>query len=393
MGRVQTALVIATLWLVMFTSSCQFLIVTPILSRIGVALNREPGSLGLLITGYGLMVALSAIFAGPISDRVGRRNVIIAGTGLMGVALLLHAFASSFASLLGLRMLAGLASGMLAGSATAFVGDALPYAVRGRAMGVLVSAMAFGQIVGIPAGTVLADRGGYQAPFVVFGALMVAACAIAVLVLPTPAVERLGQLSVSGAVRAYRVLLGREDIRAVSAASALMMLSVSLYMVYLPTWLEVKFLATGDAIALMFLVGGLGNAIAGPLAGWASDRLGRISMVVLGSVLVALAMGLTPLLPSLELAPLMFLIVMVAASLRMSPLSALQTAMVPDAQRGTLMSLTMATGQLGFALGSGLAGPLYVNYGYATDAVAAGALGLIAAAVTWVGVPEPRPAT
>lgn len=390
MSRLRMALVVGTLWLVQFTAACQFLIVSPILSRIGEALKVDTSVLGLLISGYGVMVAASAILAGPVSDRFGRRLVILGGCGLMGSALVLHAFAESFAALLSLRMLAGAASGMLAGSLVAFVGDTLPYEHRGRAIGVLISAMSLGQVVGIPAGTVLAERWGFQAPFVSFGVLMLAAFFTALVSLPTPQVNRLDRLDLATARAAYASILARRDVQAIAVASATMMLSVSLYMVYMPKWLEDRFEADGSAVAFVFLVGGLGSAIAGPIAGWASDRLGRIRMIVLGSVLVAVTMFATPAIPGLGWAPWAFLAVMLAASLRMSPINALQTAMVPATQRGTLISLTMATGQLGFALGSGLSGPIYARHGFGAAAAAAGILGLFAALITWREVPEPE---
>ena len=74
------------------------------------------------------------------------------------LALVLSALADSFEPLVGLRVRAGIASGILSWAAIAYVGDGLPYPKRGSALGWVMSGMAFGQIAGIPLGTLLAGE-------------------------------------------------------------------------------------------------------------------------------------------------------------------------------------------------------------------------------------------
>jgi len=90
-------------------------------------------------------------------------------------------------------------------------------------------------------------------------------------------------------------------------------------------------------------------------------------------------------------AALMFAIAMVTVGMRISPLQSLLTALVPDHERGLLMSLAVAIGQIGIGLGSVVAGILYVDLGYLSNTVL-GAVSIIAMAllVQWA-VPEPEP--
>ena len=81
--------------------------------------------------------------------------------------------------------------------------------------------------------------------------------------------------------------------------------------------------------------------------------------------------------------------VMVGIAMRMSPFSALLTAMVEDHRRGSLMSLTVALGQVGFALGGALAGPLYARAGYRSNTVLGAASVLAMGLVVWHWIPEP----
>ena len=76
-------------------------------------------------------------------------------------------------------------------------------------------------------------------------------------------------------------------------------------------------------------------------------------------------------------------------SMRMSPLQALLTALVPGRLRGTLMSLTIATGQVGTGLGASLAGMTYAGWGYRATTWFSAVTILLMAALVWGYLPEP----
>ena len=386
----RTWIVLLTLWLVLFTQSSQFLIVAPVLPRIAEQLHVDKETLGLLITVYAIGTGIFALLAGPVSDHVGRRRILRVGTAVMAAVLLLHQVASSFVSLLLLRTMAGASSGILAGAAVAYVGDVIPYERRGRAMGVVMSAMAFGQILGIPLGASLAEYAGYQAPFVSFGAIMVVAFGLTMTVLPKAPISDEEPLSLRGAIASYANLLSRRDIQAVAVAGVLMMLSVSSFIVYQPTWMEEHLGASPHAVSGVFLVGGIANAVVGPLAGRLSDRIGRKGLVVWGSLGLAGLMVITPFTPNMTLIYVLFFVIMCTVALRISPYNALLTALVGPNQRGSLMSLSMAFSQAGFALGAAVAGWTYVTYGYLGNAVAAGLAALAVGVIFHAFVDEPE---
>ena len=108
-------LVVACLWLLNFVGACQVSIVAPILPRIEEALHIPEALGGTLVTVYAGTLSVCALFAGPVSDALGRRAILRAGSVLMARTLLLHAFVVDFHSMLAVRALAGLAAGALAG--------------------------------------------------------------------------------------------------------------------------------------------------------------------------------------------------------------------------------------------------------------------------------------
>ncbi|WP_279239670.1 MFS transporter [Scytonema sp. UIC 10036] len=128
-------LILLALWLMVLASSSQATIVAPILPRIGEALGIPEVLQGTLVTGYAIALSAFAIVIGPVSDRIGRRPVLLAGTSSMAVLLGMHGFASDFISLLCVRIGAGVSGGILTGVAVAYVGDYFPSSVVGGRVG------------------------------------------------------------------------------------------------------------------------------------------------------------------------------------------------------------------------------------------------------------------
>ena len=267
--------------------------------------------------------------------------------------------------------------------------DVMPYKLRGRALGIIMSGMAFGQILGIPGGKILASWGTFNTPFVVLGVVMLVASVLTWLVLEPPPARDAEPLTLTSAIGNYREILSQRPLAILTLASATMMLSVSAFITYQPTWLELELGATDWHIATLFAVGGMANAGSGPIAGYVSDKIGRKPLVVSASVIMAGAFLVMPAVPSIYWAyPVMFC-AMIAVGARMGPLNAWMTALVSTNRRGSLMSLTMATGQAGFALGSAGAGLSYTHLGFLGNAIFAAVGAVITAALLLSGVPEP----
>ncbi len=367
------------------------MIIAPILPVIGDELAIQESLLGTLVSAYSIMVGLFAVISGPISDRVGRRRILLMGSGIMTLALLLHGFVQGYASFLAVRIFAGVAGGILSGSAVSYVGDFFPYHRRGWATGWVMSGAAVGQIVGIPVGVLLAGSFGFRSPFYLFALTMALTFLLIWARIPQPVdLDTRDRLTLGGALRNYRTMLRRKEIRAACGAFFLMFLGVSFYVVYLPTWLERDLGATSGQIATLFLVGGVANVLVGPQAGRLSDRIGRKGIILLScSGLFVTMLATTLVIRELWIAYPFFFLVMGLVAMRVGPFSALLTALVPDERRGSLMSLTVALGQVGFALGGAVAGPLFAGTGYWSTTVLGGFSVLAMGLLVWFGVPEP----
>ncbi len=368
------------------------MIISPILPQIGDDLDIADAVLGTLVTAYSLMVGLFAILSGPVSDRIGRRRILLAGCGVMTVALASHGLVDSYWSFLGVRVFAGMAGGVLSGAAVSYIGDYFPYDRRGWAMGWVMSGAAFGQIIGIPMGIVMAERWGFHSPFYLFAITMALTLPLLFFGVPQPPVKRTSErLTVSGAFADYVTLLKRPEVAWAAVAYFVMFFGVAVFVIYLPTWLERDLGASGDQIALMFLVGGIANVVTGPQAGKLSDRIGRKGIILLSCIgLSVLMLGTVPLVTNITIAYVFFFLTMVLVAMRVSPFSALLTGLVRDERRGSLMSLAVALGQLGFALGGAVSGPMFARVGYASNTVLGAVFVLGMGLVVWFFIPEPN---
>jgi predicted MFS family arabinose efflux permease len=390
--RPANLLILFPLWLLVFSASSQIMIIAPILPQLGKQLAIPEAVQGTLITSYAFMVGLFALIMGPVSDRIGRRKILLYGTLAMTIALAMHTVATGYTSMLLIRAITGAAGGILSGSAVSYVGDYFPYEKRGWANGWIMSGAAAGQIVGIPLGTVLSEMIAFYAPFLVFAVTMAVTFVLIWKYLPQPNVERnVSKMTIGAALNQYGTMLHRSDIAAASLAYFVMFLSISMFIVYLPTWLTETFSIGATDIATMFLIGGVANVITGPQAGKLSDRIGRKKMILFSCIGTSILMfSTTFIMVHFTIAYILFFLVMVLVAMRISPFQALLSEIVSGKNRGTLMSLTVALGQVGFGVGGAVAGFTYTTSGYMSNTIFSAILVLFAGYIIWTYLPEPE---
>ncbi|MEM7356778.1 MAG: MFS transporter, partial [Acidobacteriota bacterium] len=177
---------------------------------------------------------------------------------------------------------------------------------------------------------------------------------------------------------------------AATATYVAVFFGIATFMLFLPTWLEAELGFTASRIAVLYLIGGVGTVFAGPRAGALSDRIGRRLVILWSSLGIAVFALLMPALVGLAavVAFPTFLAVNIFLSARASAFQALLTELVGSDERGSLLSLTTAAGQLGFASGAAAAGPAFAGYGFGGNAAIMAFAAVLAAAVVWWLVPE-----
>ena len=132
------------------------------------ALTPAQSSLSLsLATGA---LAVSLLFSSVLSDRVGRKAMMVVALVVAAVMTVMSAFAHSYAQLLAARTLLGFALGGMPAVAMAYLGEEIEPASLGVSMGLYISGNAFGGMVGRMAASVLSDFLSWRVALGVLGA-------------------------------------------------------------------------------------------------------------------------------------------------------------------------------------------------------------------------------
>ena len=146
----------------------------PILVEIASDLKTSVAVAGQLATATFAAWAVSLVTAGPLSDSFGRRPVALAGLLLLCVSVIASAFAPNIEAFLALRVLTGLAAGMLPPTSVGVLSDVISPQRRAQAVSSFLSIGILTSAVSVPLALGLADLGGWRFAFVVAGLLLAA---------------------------------------------------------------------------------------------------------------------------------------------------------------------------------------------------------------------------
>lgn len=173
------------LFLAVLVDLVGFGIVLPLLPFYATDLGAGGLQVGLLVTVYSAVQLVMAPLWGRISDRFGRRRVLILGLLGSAVAYIIFARADSLALLFLSRIVGGI-GGSTIPVAQAYIADVTPPTRRAGNMGLIGAAFGLGFVIGPALGGILADvsPGSYAAPGYVAAGLCFANALVAALWLP-----------------------------------------------------------------------------------------------------------------------------------------------------------------------------------------------------------------
>lgn len=399
--------VVALLFLVLFTSGADMLIITPILPTMAADLGVAVETGGLWVTAYAAATAGFALVFGPISDRYGRRKVVLAGMAVLAAGTGACGLAWDFTSMLVARFVAGIGGGLLMTSVTAFVGDHFPGYRRAIAMGWVMTGFFMSLMLSVPIGAALAAAVGWDLMFGLYAGFALVLLVALVALLPEPREEqRTTQLSLGSALAGYGELVRDRRAFGVLLMSMSIGMSMTMFMVYASPWLERVYGFDTATRGLVFTVGGPAVLVGGPLAGRLANRFGRVRMVLAGSMLMGAMQVLMPISAeasaalSAHVAPgqfmtigntawpltlptvFVFFIAMIAGSSRSSPFQTLALEVVPADRRGALSAIRNTFNQAGSGIGAAVGAGIWSATGGSYAVICMVACGLTLFGIT-----------
>jgi multidrug resistance protein len=373
---------LATIFLIVFTDLVGFGIVIPLLPLYAETMNPSPLQFGLLMASFSLMQLFFAPLLGRLSDRVGRRPVLLVSLAGAVVGYLLFAVADSFLLLLASRIVAGVAGANIA-TAQAVIADVTPPEQRTRGMGLIGAAFGLGFIAG-PALAGVLVRISPAAPGIAAAAFSATAMVMTVLLLPEslPPARRGVASQRRAGLLALRHAWRTPALAPLLAVALAVVTGFAAFEVTFAQLVYRRFGLHAGSIAFLFAYAGLLAAVMQmTLVGRLSRRLGERRLLLVG--LAGTAVGLL-LIASQHSLPALIAVLPVLAfgqAMVMPSLSALVSHTAPGERQGETLGAYQATSSLARVLGP-MAGQLALGHlGLGAPALTAAACALAAAAI------------
>ena len=270
------------LFFTMAVSTLGFGMVFPVIPYYIQRMGASGSQLGLLIASYGVMQLIFAPWWGSLSDRLGRKPILLVGILGNGLTLLLFGLSTELWMLFVARAGSGLLSSAMGPAAMAYIGDSTSREKRGGGMGVIGAAAGLGMVVGPGLGGLLATE-SLSTPFFVGAGLSFVSLLLILLLLP----ETLPRASRRPAAAAA-LPTGKEGSR----WTALRPLGVVLFLAFLVNlglggfhgifglYALEKFAYGPEQVGSILMVVGLVSAVTqGLLAGRFTERWGEVPLV------------------------------------------------------------------------------------------------------------------
>jgi predicted MFS family arabinose efflux permease len=362
------------------------MMIGPLLLDISRDLGISLAETGLLAAAAAVPQALGSPFSGLLSDRLGRRPMIVFALGSVSLLGFAAALAPSFAALAAIRFAAGLLGSMAPTSLMAAVGDLFPAERRARAMGWFNMGFSFAAIAGVPLMSAVGGVLGWRWAFVTIGVLLLALALCVRLWFP-----RIPPMAVGTSVLAtYRTVWDVRGLLNLLGANLMERSLFSMVTIYLPAFLMLSYQMSAMGVAPVLAIVAVGTIAGNILGGWLGDRFVQPGIFVVAQ-LVAGTLGLTLFGATLAFPAavgLAALLSMVNAASRPAFL-AYGSDLAPG-QRGALFGLIALSNQSGLVIGSVVGAAVLGSGGYTGFAIAALCQGVLAAGLALPLLRPPR---
>jgi DHA1 family inner membrane transport protein len=352
--------ILFTLMAVQFTHVLDFMIMMPLGSHLMRVFQVGPAEFSRLVAVYGIAAALTGFAGGFILDRFDRKHALLFLYTGFGLSTFLCALAPTYLTLLIARFSAGAFGGIASSVVTAMVGDVIPPARRGRAMGSVMIAFPIASVLGVPLGLVLAEKFDWHAPFFLVAGMSVIVLFFGVRVLPS---FRALHVAAHPWVQMKAILANPVHQRGFMMSAALVFAG-GVIIPFLAPSMVANVGLTEAHLPLIYLAGGLCTFATTPIIGRLSDRYEKLHVLGwLSAGAVAVVLVLTHLGPSPIAVPLVVTsLFMVTMSGRFAPAMAMIANAVDTRYRGGFMSVNSAVQQAASGLANLSAGYLvYAN--------------------------------
>jgi MFS family permease len=259
-------------------------LLVPLMPFIRDSFSLDYARSGLLLSVFSITYGLSQLPSGWMADRLGTRLLMAIGICGVGLAGVLIGFSSGYVMLLALLGLMGLLGGGYHPSAPPIVSTTLTAENRGRAIGVHAIGGSAAYFIAPLIAAATAVVWGWRSSFLILAAPTLAFGLLLYLLMgKRKPIRETSTASIECNV-IPRKAGNRRDLLAFMALSAVTTIVVTSVVSFIPLFLVDHFGVSQSSAALIIAIVYLTGIFANPAAGFLSDRLGRIPMLLTASL-------------------------------------------------------------------------------------------------------------
>lgn len=340
-------------------------IIIPIIPLYAHALGASGVAIGFVFAAFSIPRILGSPLIGYISDRIGRRWLIIIGLLGFTIVSFLYVIAETIWQLAVVRFVQGMAAAMVLPVAQAYIGDITPPGKEGQYVNLFSASIFIGTAIGPLLGGTLGAMWSADAAFYAMGALSFIALAFTLLYVPQDqrSVERKSVPASNRSLLTIDKVMTNDGVKAiclhVGTRGFWRQGFSSFFPIFAATVIGIGEVGIGIILSIYLFTEGLAQIPFGYLA----DRYPRLPQIVLGSVLAPVLLLIVPFVDQMWIIILIVIAMGGWGALARASLLAIQTDIgrthgmgaVSGLQSGAF-STGQATGPLGFGLIADLEG-------------------------------------
>ena len=323
-------------------------------------LHAEGWVYGLIFGVYSFMNFVFAPVLGTLSDRVGRRPVLLITIVIAMVGHLLFSFSSSLLLLFIARMIAGIGSANIS-VANAYISDVTPPEGRAKAMGLIGAAFGLGFVFGPPVGGYIYEHLSFEYIGYLTALLCLINFVLAWVYLPESIKERNTQnkFNFTNILRGLIEAGTNPKVNKFFLLFFIVIIAFSMMQSTVTLLFKARYSLTAAEGSYMFAyVGFLMAIVQGFLIGFFSKRLGEAKMLIIGSIGMGLGLALIPFGP-FWLQFVYFALIAVTNGMIGPAINSLISKNADPTKLGQIMGANQSFGSLSRGIGPVIAGTLY----------------------------------
>ncbi|WET70385.1 MFS transporter [Sphingobacterium sp.] len=355
-------LVVFLLAMTQFTVVLDFMVMSPMGDILMKAIDLKPAQFGIAVSAYAFSAGASGLLTAGFADRFDRKKLLLFFyTGFI-IGTFCCSFANDYGTLVAARIVTGLFGGVIGSISMAIITDIFTLQQRGRVMGFVQMGFGASQVLGIPIGLYIANNWGWHSAFL-WIAVMALIIVVIIAVKLVPITAHIGLQKHQSALKHLWLTFSQREYRIGFMATALLSIGGYMMMPFGSAFAVNNLKVSHEQLPMLFMISGIASLIIMPIVGKLSDRYDKFKIFAFASlwlmvvVFIYTNLGVTP----FYIVVILNILMMAGILSRMTPSSALITAVPEMKDRGAFMSISSSLQQLAGGVAASMAGVIIVQ--------------------------------